>query len=625
MKLQKFSRGAFLAGLAALFLLLVGLSNQSLRHARLDLTENRIYTLSEGTRNILARIDEPLNLYLFFSDEAAGKLVAYRNYYQRVRETLEEYALYADGKIKLHFLDPTPFSEAEERAARLGVQAVPRQDGEKLYFGLAGTNTVGGLETLPFLQPAKEKLLEYELGKLIYSLSRLDKPVVGVMTSLDLYPGRIDQASGETNEPWIITDQLEQLFDMRLLAPEDLGAIDPDIKLLIVAHLKKPDDKTLYAIDQFVMRGGKAVFFVDPFADVEFLPVPANQPLEDSRAKSSNFNQLFRKWGFEVDENNVVGDAGYALKVATNLGTPITHIAMLGVRGADLNRADIVTEGLDLINFAMVSHIRSHGEAPAEFELTPLITSSDNAMPIDLNRFRFVPDPRTLAQNFAPTGKQYTIAARIKGLFPSAFDAPPEGAPDGERLTQSEETAYLAVVADSDLLADRMWARTVQFFGQRVVQPFASNRDFIVNLVDNMLGSEDLIGVRSRANFSRPFTRVLQIEQQANREFRDTEQRLQGELREAERRLQELQERRTDDSKNLLTAEQQETVRGFQQRYAEVQRQLREVRREQTKSIDALGSTLKAVNIGLVPALVALAALVIGVVRVRRRARRAAE
>lgn len=626
---SKLSKRATFAVLIVLFLALIVINNLTLRGFRLDLTENRIYTLSQGTRNILKNIREPITLYLFFSEKASKDLPSVRNYYTRVKEVLEEYRHYSDGKLDVKYVDPEPFSEEEDRATQLGIQAVKIRGGEPLYFGLAGTNAVDDIEVIPFFQQEKEVFLDYELGKLIYGLSRLKKPVLGLMTTLNMYPTRLDPQTGRMNDPWILTEQLEQLFDVRLVHV-DQEKIGDDVDVLVVVHPKSLAEKTVYAIDQFIMRGGKGLFFVDPVANSEFIPTPQDQPMQDAKAKSSSLNRLFKPWGFTVDEETVIGDGGRALAVGLSTGGNAKHLAVIASQPSDYSKDDVVMDGLQSINFAMASHVRLNNPDDAAVVLEPLVQTSRKAMPISIQRFRFNVHPDHLRQGFSATGEQYALAARIRGPLKSTFKEPPrdeegedETAGDAAQqahLDATEQQAELVVVADTDVLTDQMWARTSDFFGQRLITPIASNRDFVINLVENLFGNTDLINIRSRASYSRPFTRVEAIEQRADRRFREAEKKLRQELNTIDNRLRELQQKRTDKQQaTLFTAEQQKELRLAREKKVKVRKELRNVRHQQVKDIERLGTQLKIVNIGVVPAVVVIAALMIGLLRVRRR------
>ena len=261
---RKALSGTALVVLAVLFVAVMLLVNVAFRGARMDLTQNHLYTLSDGTKKIIGSIDEPINLYLYFSDKGTQDLPQLRTYYTRVREMLEEIASRSGGKIKLELIDPLPFSEDEDRAASFGLQSVPvGASGEKVFFGLAGTNSTNGQSTIPFFNPEKESFLEYDVAKLVNELSVAKKPAIGLITSLPISPG-FDPATRQMREAWAIYQQWAQLFEIKPLAADKLAAIDKDINVLVIVHPKQLSDDAQYAIDQFVLRGGHLLVFVDP-------------------------------------------------------------------------------------------------------------------------------------------------------------------------------------------------------------------------------------------------------------------------------------------------------------------------------------------------------------------------
>ena len=641
--------------LVILFLVLITLSNILFKHMRLDLTENKIYTLSESTRNIVSAIDQPLNLYLFFTQESSSNNPYYRKYYQRVREILEEYKLYADDKLRLNFIDPEPFSEDEDRATGFGIQRIPLEDsGDVLYFGLAGSNAVGDVEKIPFLDPRREVFLEYDIDKLLYTLMNPEKPIIGLMSTLPMYPVEGLGARSQQH-PWVVIEQIEQLFEVKLVFT-DSDRIDEEIDVLMVVHPKNLEDKTRYAIDQYVMRGGNAIFFVDPYAEVDDIPLPDNMQMQDLTIKSSSLNTLFKKWGFEVAERTIVTDFNHGLQISMPGQRPQRNILYLGLKKDSIDRDDVVTSALEQVNFAMASHIQVLDKD--KIEMTPLIYSSKESALLPLNILRFMSSPSELEKGFRASKEEYPIAARIKGELSSAFDGPPteEKEEDEEDATQEEDEngdeekdekdnaeekeaesesdlpphiaksdgpVNLLVVADVDVLSDRLWVVVQNFFGQRLYQPIANNRDFIINAIDNMTGGKDLIGIRSRASFNRPFTKVTEIEQGAVVKYREVEQELESKLRETEAKLQELQEQRTDRKKgtNILSAEQMQEYQKFQKQRLQTRKQLRDVKYNLAKDIDQLGRDLKIINIGAVPAVITVLALIFAFVK-RRRQRR---
>lgn len=614
--------GTALVVLAILFVALVVLSATLLKGVRLDLTENRLYTLSEGTRNILEDVDEPINLYFFFSRDAAEADPYLKSYAARTQEMLEEFAARSGGSIRLQVIDPQPFSDEEDRAAAFGLEPrSSRGSTDPIYFGLAGTNATDGLEVVGFFEPEREEFLEYDLARLVWALDNPERPVIGLVSSLPM--GRsFDPQRGQPTEPWVVVAQMEQLFEVR-----DLGAtpdaIGEDVDLLMVVHPKELGDAALYAIDQFVMRGGKLLAFVDPNAEMQAPDELAGQSMQMLQARSSDLNKLFEAWGFRSDPAQVVADAAIGLAVTVDRNSaPVRHVAMLGLTSEQMAADEIITAQLDRIYLATAGRLQP--KEGAETRFVPLLESSEQSMLMSASRFQFLPDPSVLLNDFERSGKRQVLAARIEGQFSSAFpDGPPEGVEaSGEHRAQSGETVSMVAVADTDILSDRMWVEIRQtLFGQSVAQPFAANGAFVVNALETLAGSQDLISVRSRGSFSRPFDRVDQLRRQAEEEYRAQQQRLQRELEETERRLSELQSARQDGEGLLLTSEQETELDRFQQERLRTRKALRDVGHQLNADIDRLGTLLKVINIGAVPLLVALAALAAALWRSGRRRR----
>ncbi|MEO7387055.1 MAG: Gldg family protein, partial [Gammaproteobacteria bacterium] len=509
-----------------------------------------------------------------------------------------------------------PFSEEEDRATALGLRPINlSNNADPIYFGIAATNSVGDNQVIPFLDPAKESFLEYDLARLVYSLAHPKKPVVGLLSTLPMTAG-FDPMTQQIRQPWVVTDQLRQLFDLRMLQP-DLDKLDDDIQVLMLVHPKNLPDATLYAIDQFILRGGHAVIFADPYAEMDQgdpSDPMGNEEGGGAAGRASDLNKLFSAWGIGIDAGNVVGDDQYALSVSGADGRPTRHLGIIGVTKDGMSQEDVVTSGLNAVNLAFAGHItRAKGAAA---EVTPLIQSSDKAALIPTSQLAGGPDPNLLRSGFEPTGERYTLAARISGKVSSAF---PADARPGH-LAASTESINVLLVADADLLSDRLWAQTQEFMGQRLTTAFANNGDLAVNALDNLLGSSDLISIRSRATFQRPFTRVEEIRRQAEQRFRSAEERLQAELQEAEARLGELQASRPDQGTEILSPQQEAEIQRFQARRLELRKELRQVQRGLDRDIESLGTRLKVLNVGLVPLLISVASIVL--VLVRRRARR---
>lgn len=639
---------------AVLFVAINIVSNIGLKHARLDLTQNRLFTLSGGSKSVLAGLQEPITLRFFFSEKLANQVPQIKTYATRVRELLEEYANRAHGKIKLEIIDPEPFSDAEDRATQAGIQGVPLDpnQGEQFYFGLAGTNSTDRQEVIPFFQQDKEQFLEYDLTRLIYNLTDPKKPVLGILSDLPLEfgPGGMMAAMRGQSQPYAILGQLRQSFDVKMLKP-DLTKIDKDVTVLMLAHVKALKPQARYAIDQYVLRGGHALVFVDPQAETEASqPGPMGMP-DPTVSHASSLPSLFKAWGIAMQEGKFVADGKLAIRVQGGEGArqaAVDYVAWLAVPASNHNDKDVVTAKLDVINMASAGVLRKIDGAGTE--VTPLLTSSDAAELMDVDKIKFRPDPAKLLAALKPTGERYVLAARITGKVKTAFpDGPPpeEKAADKDKpadkdkaddkakaeakpaapepqLKESVKPINVIVVADSDMLDDRFWVRSQDFFGQKVAVPIAANADFVVNAVDNLAGSNELISLRSRGRSNRPFEVVDNLRHQAGQQFLAQEQALQTKLETAQKRIAELQSK-TKGAKvsTLLSAEEQSAIDGFRQDVVRTRKQLRDVQHSLNRGIERLGAELKFINIGLMPILVALAAMGIAGLRYQRRKSRA--
>ena len=613
--------GGLLVALALIFAGATILLNHMLRGARIDLTQNRLYTVAPGTKRILSGLTEPVNLYFYYSREAADQYPQIKTYAGRVEDLLEELAARSNGKLLLHVVDPQPFSDDEDRATDLGVQAVQLgSGGRKLFFGLAGTNSTDGRAAIPFFDPSKEQFLEYDVMKVVYQLAAEKKPVIGWLSSLPMQGG-FDPSSGRPTEPWIVMQQAQQLFTVRPLEA-NVARIDPDMSLLVLVHPKNLSPATQYAIDQYALNGGHILAFVDPLAEQDSSGANPSNPMAAMTAdRSSHLEPLLSSWGVNFDPKQVIGDADHALNVTMRQGQePVRHLGILGLDSSSLNHQDVITSGLSEVNVETAGFVTPKKGATTTFE--PLLQTSTDSAPIAASKFAMLLDPATLQDGFHPTGERYTIAARITGSVKSAFPGgPPAGVkptPGETALKASVKPLNLVVVADSDLLADYLWVHEQSLFGQQIATPWASNGDFVANALDNLTGSADLISVRGRAAFTRPFTRVERLRALADQRFHAKEQELESQLHQTEDKLAALQSRRNDKSSLILTPEQEHELEQFQQERLSIRKQLRDVQLSLDEDINRLGTILKVLNIIVAPALFALIALALAWRRRRR-------
>ena len=599
---------------ASLIVLLFGFiaaviaSNTLLRGIRIDLTENRLYTLSDGTKSLLAGLPEPINLYFFFSERSTEDIQLLRDYANRVSEILDEFAVESNGMLRLQEIDPEPFTEEEDRAAQFGLidLAVGTAD-DSIYFGLAATNLIGEEAVVDLFDPDEEASLEYDLARLIYTLSTQDKPVVGLLSGVPM-SGGFDPQTQQLQQPWIIDQHIRQLFDVRNLS-EGVEAIEDDVSLLWIVHPVGLPEPTLYAIDQFVLNGGRALIFVDPLAEV----AAAADPTGAGAPVSSDLEPLFDAWGLSFDPSRVVVDNQYALSVVSG-GRAVRHIGVLGLGPDAMAQDEIISADLADLNLSTAGSLGVTENA--EITLVPLLRSSVDSALVPAAQFQFLTDPMALLDSFLPDSETHIIAARIEGPIATAFPGGLAGGDEASLLPpaghlESSEQSNLVVVADIDLLSDRLWVQMQRsIFGQQIASPLANNHDFVANAVANLAGSENLIGLKSRRTFDRPFDRVQELRREADARFRETEQRLEAELAETESRLSELQTAREDRGSLLMSEEQQDELERFRLEQVRIRQELRSVQRELDSSIENLGTALKLINIIAIPLGLTFAALV---------------
>lgn len=632
-----------LAAAAVIFVSVNVIAGHWLSASRIDLTSGSLYTLADGTRKTLAQIQEPIVLRFYYSHRLGDEIPSYGIYAQRVRSTLLQYAALARGKIDFREIDPEPFSPEEDRAVAFGLQGVPvDQSGEKVYFGLAAANSTDDQQLIPFFQTERERFLEYDITKMIHGLAMPKKTVVGLVSDLPLEGDFAAALQGRPLQPYAILTQLRQLYEVRTLAT-DFDKVDPEVDVLMIVHPQKLAEKTVYAIDQFVLGGGRALVFVDPFSETQQMhPNRMSPPGADT---SSDLEKLLTAWGVQMAPKMVAGDRDAARKVnagtATNVQA-VDYVAWLVLKSDDLNHDDPVTGDLDQIAMATAGILEPTKDAKTT--LVPLIRTSTDSEEIPVEKFQGgMPDVAGLLDDFKPSGQRLVLAARITGPAATAFpDGPPKdekpkddkaaddktkaeaAKPDQipDEIKEAKQPINVVVVADTDILDDRFWAQTQDFFGQQVIVPVASNGDFVANAIEVLAGGNDLIGLRSRGTAARPFLLVNQIQRAAELKNRANEKALEGKLRDAEAKMKDLQQNK--EGAVTLTAEQTQAIDNFRGEMLRTRQQLRDVQRALREDIDKLKATLEFFDIALIPLLVGLAAVILGWMRLRRRTRRAA-
>ncbi|MBV9992976.1 MAG: Gldg family protein [Alphaproteobacteria bacterium] len=587
-------------------------ADNGLTTAKLDLTANGQFTLSQGTRNIVAGLKEPVTLKFYYSKQTAAEYAQTAQFAKRVRDLLSEYAASSHGKIVLEEVDPEPFTEAEDQATAAGITGAPTDSGDVVYFGLVGTNAVDGREVIPYFTAEREEYLEYDLTSLIYRLSTPKKPLIGLLGSIQLAtgPGGLAAMMQGQSQPYTVYLEMQQIFQTQVVPPV-FKEIPKSIDVLLIAHPTNFTPEQLQAIDQFALNGGRVLLFVDPSSDIasQTQPNPYN-PVPPS--PSSDMPALLKAWGVAYDPNKVVADRKYAQRVQVR--DPMNPVALypvwLHVPAEGFDKKDTVTASLQSLNLASVGALHPLKGATTSF--TPLIWSSDQASLLDASTVRATQNPNDLMAMVEPTGEKFTIAARISGEAKTAFPATAK--------TKSGKV-NVVVIADTDVFDDRFWVRVQNVLGKKIAAPFADNGGLVLNAVENLTGSGDLISLRTRETVQRPFTVVQDLQAKAQEQFQQKEKSLQQHLTETQQRLHELEQGGNTQSGTEagLTPAQQAEIERFRRDARDTRNQLRDVQHNLRKDIDSLGSWLAFINIALVPILIAIFAIVLASLRRRKR------
>jgi ABC-type uncharacterized transport system involved in gliding motility auxiliary subunit len=558
--------------------------------SRLDLTQSRQYTLSDGTRAIIAKLPEPVTLRFYFSRGNAGDYPATAAYAKRVRDLLGHYAAISRGKIILEDVDPAPFTPEEDRATEAGLRPIPLANGQSsIYFGLEGVNTVDDRNTIPFFAPEREPYLEYDLTSLLFQLSHPGKAKIAVLSSLPL------AKSPASGQPLGIYADLQRSYDVRPLA-EDFREIPKDTSLLLIAHPQEITPSKLRAIEMYVLGGGRALIFLDPMSEL------VQQEQTPGAPPSSDLRILLQNWGVEFNPRELVLDRGNAQRIrnpADPQRAAMPYPLWQHLTAESFSKSDPVTASLNGVNLASPGALSPAKNATTKFE--PLISSSADSMLFPRDKTLELKDPGALMRAMKPGGRKLTLAARVTGraVFPGV----------------TEGNINVILVADTDILDDRFWAQTDPQSGAHT--PFADNEGFVLNAIESLAGSDDLISLRARGNTERPFAVVQRMQAEAESRFRETLDSLRTRLQSAQEQFAQLQQ---GGSAATLSAEQQAAMERLQREIAGTRAELRNVQANLRAGIDRLGRILAFLNILAMPLAVAGFAIVFGIIR-RARAK----
>ncbi len=628
-------------GLAG-FLLVLAIAiavNVTISHlnVRKDLTEEKLYTLSDGTRRVLDKLPAKVTLKFYFSGSSPEIPIGVKNFASRIEDLLREYEIAGKGKIAVEKYDPKPDSDAEDWARRYGVAGQQLgMGGPTLFLGLVAES--GDIhEAIPVFDPRNENLLEYAVTRVISKTANPGKAIVGVMSGLEVLgtPGDNpflvrdpeNAAKAEPKQPWIVFQALRQDYNVRKVE-QTTEAIDPDMDVLVLAHPRELSDRTLYAIDQFVLRGGRLIAFIDPFCVAEMELQSAPNPY--MTPSSARMDKLLAAWGVDFERDNVVADLESVTTLSGNGGTQEDSPVWLSLRSQRLNNKEMLTSQLQTLMLPFAGGFKIN--TASNLTVTTLISSSPTASLVPAFMARM--GSAAIRRDFQSESKPIPIAVRVQGRMQSAFPAGRPPRSDGEtnsadsaeepapaHLAESQDRSTVLLVGDADMLFDRFCVQQMNFFGMNTIQPINNNIDFFANAVDQMAGGADLVSVRSRGKIERPFEKVIKLQNKAQEQWLERERALEEKLRVTEKRLNELQSKKDEQQRYILSPEQQQEIETFKQQEMETKKELKLVRRRLREDIERLGMWLKFANILLVPLFVGVSGISFWLYR-RRKARR---
>lgn len=590
---------------------------------RADLTQEKAYTLSPGTRSVLKKLDTPVTIrfYCTQGETATPETVYLKDYAKTVEDLLHEYKQVAGKDLIIQKFDPEPDSDAEDSARLDGLQAQQLPDGDNFYLGLC-VNMADQRVAIPFLAPNREKLLEYDITRAITQVFNPDKPTIGIISGLPVFgeqPNPELQMQGQQgSSSWTLVQQLKQDFNVQQV-PMDIDRIDDNIKTLLVIFPRGISDKAQYAIDQFVLRGGKLIAFLDPQS--AYASRQQNPMMGGGENGSASLDKLLRAWGIQFDTSKVVADLDFKMQLQNQQGQAVDAPAWLGLTSDGINQNDIVTSEIDSLWLPMAGAFT--GAPVSGLKETVLLHSSKDAEMADAFLANMGGD--SMLNGFKATGTNYALAIRLTGKFKTAF---PDGEPQdsgstnnvakssNQSLKESKVETSVVLVGDSDLLADEFSLRKMESPFGELVSPLNANLDFAQNLVGQMAGNSDLIGLRTRASLSRPFTRIKQMEAAAQAQGQAKIDELQQSLSEAQEHLNELQQQKTDkDQRFILSPQQQTEIDNFRKKQAEVSRELRQAQKDLRREVVSLETHLTWLNILAMPCLVTAAGITTALVK----------
>lgn len=625
--------------LAAICMLAVNvIGSTGLRSLRADLTKEGLFTISDGTRKALRAIEEPITARLYFSKGLGDAAPTYQKYFERVRALLEQYRDISGGRFQLQIIDPEPFSDAEDRAVAAGLKGLRlNREGDTAFFGLAAENSTDQTGVIEIFSPERERYLEYDVSKLVWTLNNPKKRIVGLISGVPLN-GTFNPQGG-MSPPWVMMEQISEFYEVKDLGAEP-KSIGPEVDVLLLAQPESLSEDVLYAIDQFALRGGRIMAFVDPNAE----SAQASRMGMMMGGKPSAIDKLLKSWGVAFDSAKVAADLTKARRVQFGGGrqpTVVEYVAWIGLDKSNIDERDVLSNGIERVNMGSPGFFEKLDGATTT--MTPILKTSAQAMVIEADKLRPMPDPVSLLRAYKAGGKELILAARLAGEAKTAFpDGPPKPAADkkddkpgpggkaaAKPAEKPEDAAAKAaaqlktgklniiLVADSDMLSDQFWVEVREFNGQKMSLPHAHNAAFVLNALENLSGGEILTGLRGRGIDDRPFDMVDEIRREGERKFRESEQSLQTKLKDVQEKLANVETK--GDGKVMFSEQDKQTVETFRREMIDIRRELRDVKLAMRQDIDRLHGKLKIINIAGIPAIIGLGALVLGWQRRRRK------
>lgn len=619
-------------GVAACLAIVVGLNIiASFAKYRFDLTAEKLFTLSDGTKQILQELDTPVQIRFYATRDDKVMPPQFKTHVRLVEDLLDEFRRNSDGKIKIEKFDPQPDSDAEDSARLDGIESQALSLTERIYLGIA-ISMLDETVPIPFLDPSREEHLEYEIIRAVSQVMTVEETVIGVMSSLPVFganPMMARMGQAQRQDPWVVIEQLQQLFEVRQIEMT-AESIDEEVTVLIVIHPKAISETTEYALDQFLLRGGNLLVFLDPLALTD--PQPSSNNMMGPPPSTSNLPNLLKAWGLEFDSGKVVADMSFAKEISFGQGPSQIQPAVLFVNDNGINRSNVVTAQIDqlLVPFAGAFS----GEPMEELEQTVLIHSTEQSQLVDGFMARLA--GQQIASDFASEDKKRPIALRLDGKFKTAFA---EGKPkteeeanveedidkedekeesEEEPLKESKEDGAVVLFGDADFLADPFSVRVRNFLGARLISTINGNLALAQNLVEQLAGDNRLIHVRSRASMNRPFTRIQKKQREAEEEYRSEIRALEEKRQQTQTKLNELQRNRTDVSQGqrfVLSKEQQAELEKLRKQEVETNKELKQMRRDLRREVDSLKTFWKWLNIAFMPIFVAFIGIFIALIK----------